>query len=130
MAPIAKTQPAKTQTTKPQTANLFMNGRSQAVRLPREFRFKGREVAIRRDLATGEVVLAPLPSRKRALTFDQWFALYDAIPDDASEEEFSRLPPPPKNLTMEQRRKIFDRTTYPADFFERHTSMPRELDLF
>ena len=102
----------------PQTAKLFKNGRSQAVRLPKEFRFKGREVAIRRDPATGEVVLAPLSAR------------YDAIPDDAPEEEFAKLPPPPKNLTMEQMARIFDRTSYPADFFERHTSMPRDLDLF
>jgi antitoxin VapB len=113
-----------------QTAKLFMNGRSQAVRLPKEFRFKGREVAIRRDPATGEVVLAPLPPRRRALTFDQWFALYDAIPDGAPEAEFAKLPPPPKNLTMEQLFKIFDRTSYSADFFERRTTMPRELGLF
>ena len=40
------------------TAKLFMNGRSQAVRLPKEYRFSGREVAIRRE---GEaVVLEPL----------------------------------------------------------------------
>jgi antitoxin VapB len=116
--------------TMPQTAKLFKNGRSQAVRLPKEFRFKGREVAIRRDPATGEVVLAPLSARKRPLSFDKWFALYDAIPDDAPQEEFAKLPPPPKNLTMEQMARIFDRTSYPADFFERHTSMPRELDLF
>lgn len=30
------------------TAKVFMNGRSQAVRLPREFRVKGTEVTIRR----------------------------------------------------------------------------------
>ena len=30
-------------------AKLFANGRSQAVRLPREFRFDGAEVFIRRD---------------------------------------------------------------------------------
>jgi antitoxin VapB len=29
-------------------AKLFMNGRSQAVRLPREFRFEGKEVVVRR----------------------------------------------------------------------------------
>jgi antitoxin VapB len=40
------------------TAKLFRNGRSQAVRLPKEFRFEGQEVAIRRD---GErVILEPL----------------------------------------------------------------------
>ena len=31
------------------TAKLFKNGRSQAVRLPKEFRFEGTEVVIRRD---------------------------------------------------------------------------------
>ena len=30
------------------TAKLFQNGRSQAVRLPREFRLKGKEVYIKR----------------------------------------------------------------------------------
>ncbi len=30
------------------TAKLFMNGRSQAVRLPKEFRFEGDEVCIKR----------------------------------------------------------------------------------
>jgi antitoxin VapB len=118
-------------TARPQTAKLFKNGRSQAVRLPKEFRFKGREVAIRRDPATGEVVLAPLAAPKRALSFERWFALYDAIPDDASEEEFAKLPPPPKSLTMEQRFKIIDRAHFPADFMaDRKKSMPRELDLF
>jgi antitoxin VapB len=40
-------------------AKLFQNGRSQAVRLPRDFRFEGSEVRIRRQ---GEsVVLEPVP---------------------------------------------------------------------
>jgi antitoxin VapB len=39
-------------------AKLFMNGRSQAVRLPREFRFEGQEVNIRKDPETGDVVLS------------------------------------------------------------------------
>lgn len=44
------------------TAKLFRNGRSQAVRLPKEFRFAGEEVAIRRE---GErVILEPLPRRR------------------------------------------------------------------
>jgi antitoxin VapB len=43
------------------TAKLFRNGRSQAVRLPKEFRFEGDEVSIRRE---GEsVVLEPLKQR-------------------------------------------------------------------
>jgi len=43
-----------------QTAKLFNNGRSQAVRLPAEFRFEGTEVYIRKE---GEqVILSPRPT--------------------------------------------------------------------
>ena len=126
-------QTASSETTSepaPKTAKLFKNGRSQAVRLPKEFRFEGTEVAIRRDPATGEVVIAPL-APEPALGFDEWFALYDAIPDDASEAEFAKLPPRPKNLTWEQVFTIIDRAHFPDDFMaDRDTSMPRELDLF
>lgn len=40
------------------TAKIFRNGRSQAVRLPKEFRFRGKEVNIRREGDT--VVLEPI----------------------------------------------------------------------
>jgi len=43
------------------TAKLFVTGRSQAVRLPRNYRFEGEEVFIRRDPATGDVVLSRKP---------------------------------------------------------------------
>ena len=43
------------------TAKLFTTGRSQAVRLPMEYRFEGSEVYIRRDPATGDVVLSRRP---------------------------------------------------------------------
>lgn len=43
------------------TAKLFRNGRSQAVRLPSEFRFEGTEVYVRRDSATGDVILSRRP---------------------------------------------------------------------
>jgi antitoxin VapB len=42
-----------------QTAKLFWSGRSQAVRLPKEFRFEGDEVRIRRHGNT--VILEPVP---------------------------------------------------------------------
>ena len=45
------------------TAKLFITGRSQAVRLPLEYRFEGTEVYIRRDPATGDVVLSRRPGR-------------------------------------------------------------------
>jgi antitoxin VapB len=39
------------------TAKLFMNGRSQAVRLPQEFRFEGKEVYITKR--GNQVILSP-----------------------------------------------------------------------
>jgi antitoxin VapB len=52
-----------------QVAKLFTNGRSQAVRLPAAYRFDTKEVFIRRDPETGDVIL----SRKPA-TWDDFFA--------------------------------------------------------
>ena len=43
-------------------AKIFTNGRSQAVRLPRQFRFDGKEVAIRKEGQA--VVLEPVAKRK------------------------------------------------------------------
>jgi antitoxin VapB len=40
------------------TAKIFMNGRSQAVRLPKEFRMKGTEVKIRKE--GQKIILEPL----------------------------------------------------------------------
>ncbi|MBV9509140.1 MAG: AbrB/MazE/SpoVT family DNA-binding domain-containing protein [Caulobacteraceae bacterium] len=53
------------------TAKLFTTGRSQAVRLPVEFRFGGDEVFIRRDPATGDVILSAKPT-----SWDGLFELY------------------------------------------------------
>ncbi len=44
-----------------QTARIFVTGRSQAVRLPLEFRFDVPEVFIRRDPNSGDVVLSRKP---------------------------------------------------------------------
>ena len=41
------------------TAKVFMNNRSQAVRLPKEFQFTTREVFIRKE--GDEVILSPRP---------------------------------------------------------------------
>jgi len=45
-----------------QTAKVFQNGRSQAVRLPAEFRFDTKEVFVRRDPVTGDVILSRRPA--------------------------------------------------------------------
>jgi antitoxin VapB len=69
-----------------QTAKLFKNGRSQAVRLPAEFRFEGDEVYIRRDPETGDVILSP-----RNRKFAAWLKLRDELLAGISEEELSAL---------------------------------------
>ncbi len=51
-----------------QTAKLFTNGRSQAVRLPAAYRFEGKEVFIRQDPVTGDVILS-----RRPANWDEFF---------------------------------------------------------
>jgi antitoxin VapB len=71
------------------TAKLFVNGGSQAVRLPAEFRFEGvKEVYIRRNSVTGEVVLSPKPGDD---AWSDFFTLRDraAVPPDFMAERRS-----------------------------------------
>jgi antitoxin VapB len=42
-------------------ARVFMTGRSQAVRIPAEFRFNTSEVYVHRDEQTGDVILSQVP---------------------------------------------------------------------
>ena len=42
-------------------AKVFMSGRSQAVRIPAEFRLPSNEVYIRRDAKNGDVILSQSP---------------------------------------------------------------------
>ena len=44
------------------TAKIFMHGRSQAVCLPDAFRFDAKEVFIRKDTITGDVILSRRPN--------------------------------------------------------------------
>ena len=78
--------PMKTKLTsnaKSAEARLFRNGRSQAVRLPKEFRFEGDRVHVRR-MGAG-VLLEPIPE-KRKETVEEWFARIDALRGDATLE--------------------------------------------
>jgi antitoxin VapB len=61
-----------------QTAKIFMTGRSQAVRLPVEFRFDVEEVFIRRDPDTGDVVLSRRPNN--------WDDLIDLVRKNAGQD--------------------------------------------
>ncbi len=62
-----------------QSAKIFINGRSQAVRLPAAYRFNCNEVFIRRDPKTGDVILSRKPG-----TWDDFFDLLKTveIPND------------------------------------------------
>lgn len=75
-------------------AKLFRNGRSQAVRLPREFRFDGDRVRIRR--IGDAVVLQPV-----ILDVGEWFAKMDSLSPEPFFERGRKQPKPP-------RRKIFE----------------------
>lgn len=64
------------------TAKIFMTGRSQAVRLPKRYRFDGSEVAIRKE---GDcVILSPI-SKKGAL---EAFLALPCCPDFSIERDF------------------------------------------
>lgn len=57
-------------------AKLFMHGRSQAVRLPKEFRMPGTEVKVRK--IGDAVLLEPITSERKGIRWD----LIDALSDD------------------------------------------------
>ena len=83
------------------TAKIFQHGRSQAVRLPKEFRLPGKEVRVRR-LGQG-VLLEPVDSKRDRKTMEAIFAEIDRrggadfLPEGRPEQP--PMPPP---------RKIFD----------------------
>jgi antitoxin VapB len=68
-------------------AKLFSNGRSQAVRLPKEFRFAGDRVRVTRQGAG--VLLEPVISDP-----GQWFAAIDAAGDGTEFMPEGRSQPP------------------------------------
>jgi len=59
----------------PPTAKLFMHGRSQAVRLPKAFRFEGTEVRVSR--IGDKVILEPMEAPP--FDYDAWRATLDAL---------------------------------------------------
>jgi antitoxin VapB len=73
----------------PVTAKIFISGRSQAVRLPKAFRFEGTEVFIRRDPISGDVILSQHP--------DSWTGLFaldqtTEVPSDFMSAEDRKQP--------------------------------------
>jgi antitoxin VapB len=72
------------------TAKIFLNNRSQAVRLPKDFQFAVSEVFIRKE--GEEVVLSPRPSSWDAFLVDGPRAPADFM------EGFSDLPPQERGI--------------------------------
>ncbi|VAW80345.1 SpoVT/AbrB-like [hydrothermal vent metagenome] len=73
-----------------QTAKLFTTGRSQAVRLPKAFRFEGKEVFICRE--GNRVILSEKPE-----SWDDFFTSPARVPDDFMAERVD-LPPQKREL--------------------------------
>ena len=69
-------------------ARVFMNGRSQAVRLPHAFRFAGDRVRVRR--VKNGVLLEPMETDA-----DTWFTDLDRFADVPFFEHGRRQPPMP-----------------------------------
>lgn len=73
-------------------ARLFWNGRSQAVRLPKEFRFEGDRVRVTR-MGAG-VLLEPL-AESHEETVEEWFERIDTLRGDAIFPEGRKQHPAP-----------------------------------
>ena len=71
-----------------QVAKLFANGRSQAVRLPAAYRFDAKEVFIRQNPETGEIILSRKPE-----TWDDFFSALKSgdVPKDFLDKKERKL---------------------------------------
>ena len=74
------------------TAKIFTSGRSQAVRLPKEYRFKGDEVYIRKE--KGKVILSEKPQK----TWEELFEDFQGDPDFAVYRE--KVKDEPRKVTL------------------------------
>lgn len=75
-------------------AKLFRNGRSQAVRLPREFRFEGDRVRVRR-VGNG-VLVEPIFTN-----VSEWFAELDRLATTPFMQEGRQQPPTPVTVVFD-----------------------------
>ena len=76
------------------TASLFRNGRSQAVRIPKEFEFEGDEVLISRD-DTGKLTIEPVRKKPTLL---EVLATLEPLPEEDWMPEIDDYPPEPVDL--------------------------------
>ncbi|SDR56691.1 antitoxin VapB [Rhizobiales bacterium GAS191] len=100
MTASAKKPTVNEPTAKNSTAKLFMHGRSQAVRLPKEFRFEGTEVRVTR--VGNKVILEPMEKPPFDLT--AFWAKLDAM----GAKDFFPDGPPDDPPAEPDPRKFFD----------------------
>jgi antitoxin VapB len=67
------------------TAKIFTTGRSQAVRLPKEFRLKGKEVYVTKN--GNSILLTP----KSDFDWDNWFDALDNLQIDIVRDQQEQL---------------------------------------
>ena len=80
-----------------ETVKLFMSKGAQALRLPKQYRFDAKEVSIRRNGKTGEVILSPGKPEAKSTKSD-WSELFAMIEE------------------LDEPRDILDIPRQPADF--------------
>jgi antitoxin VapB len=83
----------------PARAKLFSHGGSQAVRLPKAFRFEGAEVTVRRE--GDKVILEPVRTRPKPTPeeMDAFWARLDGLTDEAFPEREPQ--PDPREIDLE-----------------------------
>jgi len=76
-------------------AKVFKNGRSRAVRIPKEFDFDGDEVVIRKE-SNGKLSLEPVSRKRSPKELVEW--LKSQAPLDEDFPEVEDFPPEPVDL--------------------------------
>ena len=74
---------------------VFRNGRSRAVRIPKEFEFEGDEVIFRKE-NDGRLTLEPVPPKRSPRQLVEW--LKSQAPLDEDFPDIPDIPPEPVNL--------------------------------
>lgn len=76
-------------------AKVFKNGRSRAIRIPKELDFEGDEVILRRE-ADGRLSVEPVPIRRSPKELVEWLRLQPPL--DVDPPEIKDFPPEPIDL--------------------------------
>jgi antitoxin VapB len=79
------------------TAKVFINGNSQAIRLPKAYRVDVEEMWISKNDMTGEIILKPKDDDKRLRKLNQLFQMIEEVPilDDFLPPRDNALAPDP-----------------------------------